>query len=174
MSGFEAPVEYLPWATQDDIRRIQARIEELSKELERRMNELNSIKASLTNEVSATKVSVDELRKKIEETESAVGRIKHELESLKATIVLGKMVGEWKGITCTHSQQGVCTAWRLGTEVSEAIKKTFGEDAVSVVEGITRVNVAKVPTLCAFCPLYKPKHQSKSQNQHVTQEEIPR
>lgn len=164
MPGFEAPVEYLTWATQDDIRRIQTKLNELSKELESRIREMDTLKRALSNEIAKAKTDLNESTKRLEELTNRIERIKQEIETIKAALVLGRMVGEWKEMTCQYAQQGVCTAWRLGPEVIEAIKKNFGAESITTLDGVERIRVSKVSTLCAYCPLYRPRRKIEEEH----------
>ena len=147
--GIEAAAYPIDMALHEELEGVR---EEVSK-LSRKVDEVSGIAAGFESVAKSLESSLSSLSSEVGRVSGGFKGLSRELDRVVFT---AKLVGEWKASTCSHAGSGVCTAWRLGSEVAENLKDLFGGEAVVNADGYWRVNVKVVPHICATCPLYKP------------------
>ena len=152
--GIEPALSYLPWVSRDEVSTLEERIKEVKDSFKDVLSKLDS-----------TELRVKELENLKNSLESRFTSLSKELDSVRVALkntapiaFVSKLVGTWKGMTCSWVIENVCTAWKLSSEVASEIKDHFGDSALVKVNGDWRLAVKSVPHICAFCPLYKPKN----------------
>ena len=152
--GIEPALSYLPWVSRDEVSALEEKVSEVKESLNEvlgalastdlRIKELENFKNSLENRITSLSKELDDAK--------AV------LENVASIAFVSKLIGTWKGMTCSWVVENVCTAWKLSNEVASEIKEYFGDAALVKVNGDWRLAIKGVPHICAFCPLYKPKN----------------
>jgi len=152
--GLEPVLRYLPWASRDEVSALREEIDEVKKNLKEVLNNLAGTDSKI-KELEGIKSSIEG---KLASVGSELDSVRTELSKLEPVVFVSKLVGVWKGMTCSWVLEGVCTAWKLSSEVVNEIKKYFSDAALVNVNNDWKLAVKNVPYICAFCPLYKPKN----------------
>ncbi len=151
---------FSPWVTRDEfsklveeVRSVKESLNKLSGELSRFSEEFQSTSKSINEELGRVRV---ELGKVSNESNRA-------LRLAESSELILKLIGSWKGDTCTNAKEGICTAWQVNSSIADTLKQKFGENAVKQVNGDLRVNIKVVSLMCATCPLYTPPSATSKQ-----------
>jgi len=114
----------------------------------------------LVSEISQLAKTIENIEARVSSSETAIEEVKQDIAAVKSSwyayTKIVEWIGSWKCSRCKFCENGVCKAWKLAETAIEELKKSLGEDAIAVVDGIARFRVEKVPVLGALCPLFKP------------------
>ena len=152
--GFEPVLMHLPWASRDEVSALRKEVDEVRRNLKEILSNL----ATTDSKVKELEELKSLVKDKLRTVSNELGSLRAELGKLEPVVFVSKLVGVWKGMTCSWVLEGVCTAWKLSAEVVNEIKKYLSDAALVNVNSEWKLAVKNAPHICAFCPLYKPKN----------------
>ena len=160
MPVLTAPVDYMPWTPKEALGEIKERDDSLESKVREIREKIDRIRSEDLSDVRTIKDYLNSMREDLKTLKELTGDLETRVKAVEELLGVGTSVGLWKASTCSYRlNDGICMAWKLDEASANKIRSIFGNSSVRENNGVLRVVVDKVPLLCAFCPLYKPKEK---------------
>lgn len=105
-------------------------------------------------ELMEVRKAINNITEKLNSLDNEITTSISYINKIKALVMIFESIGMWKCSTCKMNINGVCTGWRLPSNLSNNLANLLGEDIVIQQDNVYRFKIDKFPFIGSICPIY--------------------